>query len=234
MTLTLQKRTDVLYYRAMRNLTLPALLTAEAVSSTGSAMTFVALPWFVLVTSGLADEDERRPRGRDPADGAFRDPERLGRRAARRPDVDARRRTRPRAARRARPDPALDRPPHVPAARSGSSSCSGSSWRRTSASQRSILPEVLGDDEKAVAKASGPLRRRAAPADRDRPVDRRRADRRGSGPRRSWSSTARPSCLRSSSCSRWCAAASPSCTTTTAAAFSPVSATSRGTSCSGR
>src|SRR6476646_7569939 len=36
----------------MRNLTLPALLTAEAVSSTGSAMTFVALPWFVLVTTG--------------------------------------------------------------------------------------------------------------------------------------------------------------------------------------
>jgi MFS family permease len=36
----------------VRNLTLPALLTAEAVSSTGSAITFVALPWFVLVTSG--------------------------------------------------------------------------------------------------------------------------------------------------------------------------------------
>jgi MFS family permease len=36
----------------MRNLTLPALLTAEAVSSTGSAITFVALPWFVLETSG--------------------------------------------------------------------------------------------------------------------------------------------------------------------------------------
>jgi MFS family permease len=36
----------------MRNPTLPALLTAEAVSSTGSAMTFVALPWFVLVTDG--------------------------------------------------------------------------------------------------------------------------------------------------------------------------------------
>jgi predicted MFS family arabinose efflux permease len=31
-----------------------ALLTAEVVSSTGSAMTFVALPWFVLVTSGSA------------------------------------------------------------------------------------------------------------------------------------------------------------------------------------
>ena len=55
MRLTLQKRTDVLYFAAMRNLTLPALLTAEAVSSTGSAMTFVALPWFVLVTTRLAD-----------------------------------------------------------------------------------------------------------------------------------------------------------------------------------
>ena len=36
----------------MRNYTLPALLTAEAVSSTGSAITFVALPWFVLSTGG--------------------------------------------------------------------------------------------------------------------------------------------------------------------------------------
>ena len=35
----------------MRNRTLTALLVAEVVSSTGSAMTFVALPWFVLVTS---------------------------------------------------------------------------------------------------------------------------------------------------------------------------------------
>ena len=35
-----------------RSTTLPALLTAEVVSSTGGAMTFVALPWFVLTTSG--------------------------------------------------------------------------------------------------------------------------------------------------------------------------------------
>ena len=34
--------------------TLVALLAAEVVSSTGTAMTFVALPWFVLVTSGSA------------------------------------------------------------------------------------------------------------------------------------------------------------------------------------
>ena len=33
---------------------LVALLVAEVVSSTGTAMTFVALPWFVLVTSGSA------------------------------------------------------------------------------------------------------------------------------------------------------------------------------------
>jgi MFS family permease len=38
----------------MRNRTLAALVLAEVVSSTGSAMTFVALPWFVLVTSGSA------------------------------------------------------------------------------------------------------------------------------------------------------------------------------------
>jgi predicted MFS family arabinose efflux permease len=37
-----------------RNRSLAALLVAEVVSSTGTAMTFVALPWFVLVTSGSA------------------------------------------------------------------------------------------------------------------------------------------------------------------------------------
>jgi MFS family permease len=35
-----------------RSSTLPALLSAEVVSSIGGAMTFVALPWFVLTTSG--------------------------------------------------------------------------------------------------------------------------------------------------------------------------------------
>ncbi|HEV8459978.1 MAG TPA: MFS transporter [Gaiellaceae bacterium] len=38
----------------MRSRTLTALLVAEAVSSTGTAMTFVALPWFILSTSGSA------------------------------------------------------------------------------------------------------------------------------------------------------------------------------------
>ena len=38
----------------LRSRTLTALLLAEVVSSAGSAMTFVALPWFVLVTSGSA------------------------------------------------------------------------------------------------------------------------------------------------------------------------------------
>ena len=38
----------------MRDRTLWALLVAEIVSGTGSALTFIALPWFVLVTSGSA------------------------------------------------------------------------------------------------------------------------------------------------------------------------------------
>ncbi len=38
----------------LRSRTLTALLLAELVSSAGTAMTFVALPWFVLVTSGSA------------------------------------------------------------------------------------------------------------------------------------------------------------------------------------
>ncbi len=38
----------------LRSRTLVALLVAEIVSSSGTAMTFVALPWFVLVTTGSA------------------------------------------------------------------------------------------------------------------------------------------------------------------------------------
>ena len=36
----------------LRNRSLAAILTAELVSLTGSAMTYVALPWFVLITTG--------------------------------------------------------------------------------------------------------------------------------------------------------------------------------------
>src|SRR3954451_16472513 len=36
----------------LRNRSLAAILAAELVSLTGSAMTFIALPWFVLVTTG--------------------------------------------------------------------------------------------------------------------------------------------------------------------------------------
>ena len=43
----------ILLAMPQRSRTLPASLTAEVVSSTGTAMTFVALPWFVLVNDGL-------------------------------------------------------------------------------------------------------------------------------------------------------------------------------------
>ena len=36
----------------LRNRSLAAILVAELVSLTGSAMTYVALPWFVLITTG--------------------------------------------------------------------------------------------------------------------------------------------------------------------------------------
>src|SRR5947199_304906 len=36
----------------LRNRSLAGLVTAELVSLTGSSMTFVALPWFVLATTG--------------------------------------------------------------------------------------------------------------------------------------------------------------------------------------
>jgi MFS family permease len=138
----------------MRNATLPALLAAEAVSSTGSAMTFVALPWFVLVTSGsptkmsvvLAAEILPMALFGIPSGSAV---SRLGARTTMLVSDLAR-----------APLVAL-----VPVLH----------WTGTltypllvaivfllglftapyAASQRSIIPEVLGDDEKAVAKASG-------------------------------------------------------------------------------
>ena len=67
---------------------------------------------------GLAREDEPRPRGRDPADGDPRDPERLRRPAARLADDDARRRLRARADPRVDPAPLCGgRPQLRPAAR---------------------------------------------------------------------------------------------------------------------
>src|SRR5262245_64299026 len=36
----------------LRNRSLAAILVAELVSLTGSSMTYVALPWFVLITTG--------------------------------------------------------------------------------------------------------------------------------------------------------------------------------------
>ena len=41
----------------LRNRSLLGVLAAELVSLTGTSMTFVALPWFVLATTGSARED---------------------------------------------------------------------------------------------------------------------------------------------------------------------------------
>src|SRR5215213_11176083 len=52
---TIQNRTDVLLYRAMKPVNrkaVGALVAAEVISTLGSRMTYLALPWFVLVTTG--------------------------------------------------------------------------------------------------------------------------------------------------------------------------------------
>ena len=52
---TLYKNVRTFYYLAVqifRNRSLRAILVAEFVSLGGSSMTFVALPWFVLATTG--------------------------------------------------------------------------------------------------------------------------------------------------------------------------------------
>ena len=91
----------------LRNRGLLALLVAEVVSRVGSQMTFLALPWFVLVTTdspakmGIVLAVELAPVG------AARHPERDGRLALRRAADDARRGPRPRAADGVAADPAL-------------------------------------------------------------------------------------------------------------------------------
>jgi MFS family permease len=138
----------------MRNLTLPALLTAEAVSSTGSAMTFVALPWFVLVTSGsptrmsivLAAEILPMALFGIPSGSVVA---RLGARVSmlvsdlvRAPLVAL--------------VPILHWTGHLDfALLLAIVFLLGVFNAPYAASQRSILPEVFGDDETAVAKASG-------------------------------------------------------------------------------
>ena len=49
----------------MQKTPLAALVTAEIVSILGSRMTYLALPWFVLVTTGSPAKMSARPRRRD-------------------------------------------------------------------------------------------------------------------------------------------------------------------------
>ncbi|HEY0417195.1 MAG TPA: MFS transporter [Gaiellaceae bacterium] len=138
----------------MRNPTLPALVVAEAVSSTGSAMTFVALPWFVLVTTGSATRMSVVLAAEILPMALFGIPSgsvvaRLGARAtmlvsdlARAPLVAL--------------VPILHWTGHLTfPLLVAIVFVLGIFMAPYVASQRSILPEVLGDDEKVVAKASG-------------------------------------------------------------------------------
>ena len=80
---SLYKNVQSYYYRPMQRTPIAALVAAEIVSILGSRMTYLALPWFVLVTTGSVAKMTLRPCRGDAADGAARDPERDGGRAAR-------------------------------------------------------------------------------------------------------------------------------------------------------
>jgi len=140
----------------MRDRTLLSLVVAEIVSSTGSAMTFVALPWFVLVTSGsptrmsvvLAAEILPMALFGIPSGSVVA---RLGARLSmllsdlvRAPLVAL--------------VPILHWTGHLDfGLLLAIVFLLGCFTAPYAASQRSIIPEVLGDDETAVAKASGLL-----------------------------------------------------------------------------
>jgi MFS family permease len=151
---SLYKNVRTYYIHAMRNLTLPALVTAEAVSSTGSAMTFVALPWFVLVTSGSPTKMSIVLAAEILPMAVFGIPSgsvvgRLGARTSmlvsdlvRAPLVAL--------------VPVLHWTGHLTfPLLLAIVFVLGIFMAPYAASQRSILPEVLGDDEKTIAKASG-------------------------------------------------------------------------------
>jgi MFS family permease len=138
----------------MKSRTIAALVLAEAVSSTGSAMTFVALPWFVLVTTGSATKMSVVLAAEILPMALFGIPSgavvgRLGARVsmlvadlARAPLVAL--------------VPILHWTGHLTfPLLVAVVFLLGIFTAPYIASQRSILPEVLGDDERVVAKASG-------------------------------------------------------------------------------
>ena len=72
-----------------RNRSLVGLITAELVSLTGSSMTFVALPWFVLATTGSTAKMGWVLAAEMLPIAHLRDPGRDGDRQARREEDDA-------------------------------------------------------------------------------------------------------------------------------------------------
>ncbi len=138
----------------MRSTTLVALITAEVVSSLGSAMTFVALPWFVLSTTGSATRMSVVLAVEILPMALFAIPSgsvvaRLGARTSmlvgdlvRAPLVAL--------------VPVLHWTGHLTfPALLAIVFLLGLVTAPYAAAQRTIIPEVLGDDEKAVGKASG-------------------------------------------------------------------------------
>jgi MFS family permease len=138
----------------VRSRTLIALAVAESVSSTGSAMTFLALPWFVLATSGsptrmsavLAAEILPMALFGIPS-GAL-----IARYGARRTMLVSDAVRAPLTA----VIPALYWLGHLSfPVLLALVFCSGVFFAPYITAQRSIIPELFGDDEKLVSKASG-------------------------------------------------------------------------------
>ena len=124
----------------------------------------------------LGDADERRPRRRARPAGAARHPGRHRRRAARRAADDARRRPRPGAADASIPLLHALGVLSLPAAARARRAL-GVFIAPYFASQRLILPELVGDDERVVAQANAVVEGAPAGDLAARPALRRRPDR---------------------------------------------------------
>ena len=206
---TLQNRTDVLYYLAYGDTRVDASEAqrrerARARGDDLGARHADDLPRAAVVRArhdGLARKDEPRPRGRDPADGDPRDPERRRRPAARLAHDDAGRRLRASADPRVDPAPVCGRTCSASACCSGSSRCSAASCRRTSRRSGRSCRSSSGRTRRAC-------RRRTARS-REEPPSRRSSGLRW--PVSSSPSSARRTCctsmrrhISSPSCSSWC------------------------------
>ena len=120
----------------------------------GTRMTYLALPWFVLVTTGSPGKMALVLAAEIAPMAILGIPSGAAGPAARLSHDDARRGLRARADPRVDPAAARARNAQLRAPARRSSRCSAASWPPYFASQRTILPELVGEDERLMSQGN--------------------------------------------------------------------------------